>query len=365
MLHMTLPTTPRMRAALSSPLMKGLVAVASLTIAIIVIAHTWYWHQGISAAHQTVDAWKRAILDQGGRVELDGLMYGGYPFAFEIGAKSVLIETTSPSLAWSWRGTAIHGQASIWTPNVVSARLNAKHQWQVRNERDADWSSLTLAQATTNFTLSDGRLSQFIATLNDIQVAGSRLSKPVSITSIKLSANLENGAPDGPHYRFTGRVRQTDLPIAETFPIGSTLDQLAWALTAQAPLPSSLAFEDIAAWRDDGGTVEIESLSVRWGTLTIDARGTLSLDDRNRPLAALSATVRGHRAAVDSLVQAGTLRPSEGAAAKIALSVFSKSADNGGIVLPFTAQNGWLTAGPLRLLRVQPVDLFWGGGKRP
>ena len=346
-------------------MMKGLAAAASLTVAIIVIAHAWYWHQGISAAQHAVDAWTRAILDQGGRVELGGLTYGGYPFAFEIGADSVVIETTSPGLAWSWQGAEIHGQASIWTPNVVSARFNAKHQWQIRNERNADWSSLTLAQATTDFTLSDGRLSQFIATLNDIQVAGSRLSQPVSTTSIKLSANLENGGPDGPHYRLTGRVRQTDLPIAETFPIGGTLDQLAWALTAQAPLPSSFAFEDIAAWRDDGGTVEIESLSVRWGILTIDARGTLSLDDRNRPLAALSATVRGHRAAVDSLVQAGTLRPSEGAVAKITLSVLSRSADNGGIVLPLTAQNGWLTAGPLRILRLQPLDFFWGSGTRP
>ena len=345
--------------------MKWLAAAASLTIAIIVIAHTWYWHQGISAAQQTVDDWTGAILDQGGRVELDGLTYGGYPFAFEIGAKSVLIETTSPSLVWAWRGAAIHGQANIWSPNVVSARLNASHQWLVRDERNTDWSSLTVGRANTDFTLSDGNLSRFTAVLNDIQISGSRLPGPVSTTSITLSANLDRGDHDEPLYRFTGRVRQTDLPISETFPISNTLDQLAWALTAPAPLPSSIAFEDIAMWRDDGGTVEIESLAVRWGDLTIDARGTLSLDDRNRPLAALSATVRGHRALVDSLVQAGALRPSEGAAAKIALSVLSKSADNGGIVLPLTAQNGWLTAGPLRLLQVQPLDLFWSGGKRP
>lgn len=346
-------------------MMKGLAAAASLTIAIILIAHTWYWHQGITTAQQTVDAWTRTIVDQGGRVELDGLTYGGYPFSFEIGANSVLVETTSPSLTWSWRGAAIHGEARIWSPNAVSARLNASHQWQVRDERNSDWSSLTVEQTSTDFTLSDGTLSRFIAVLNDIQMSGSRLSGPVSTTSIKLSANLERGTQDGPLYRFTGRVRQTDLPIAETFPISSTLDQFAWALTAPAPLPSSIAFEDIARWRDDGGTVEIESLAVRWGVLTIDAQGTLSLDERYRPLAALSATVRGHRALVDSLVQAGALRPSEGAAAKITLSVLSKSADNGGIIVPLTAQNGWLTAGPLRLLQVQPLDLFWSGGKRP
>ena len=345
--------------------MKGMAATASLTTAIIVIAHTWYWHQGISTAQHTVDAWTRAILDQGGRVELDRLTYGGYPFAFEIGAESVLIEAPSPNLTWSWRGAAIHGHASIWAPNVVSAYFNANHQWQVRGESDTDWSSLTIEQATADFTLSEGRFSRFIAILNDIQVAGNRLPGPVSTKSIDLSANLESGAHDEPLYRVTGRVRQTDLPIAETFPFSNRLDQLAWVLTAQAPLPSSMAFEDIARWRDDGGTVEIESFAVRWGTLTVDARGTMSLDDRNRPLAALSATVRGHRAVVDSLVQAGTLRPSVGAAAKIALSVLSKSADNGGIVLPLTAQNGWLTAGPLRLLRVQPLDRIWGGGKQP
>ena len=118
-----------------------------------------------------------------------------------------------------------------------------------------------------------------------------------------------------------------------------------------------MAFEDIARWRDDGGTVEIESLAVRWGTLTVDARGTMSLDDRNRPLAALSATVRGHRAVVHSLVQAGTLRPSEGAAAKIALSVLSKSADNGGIV-PAAHR-------PERLVDRRAFAAFAGAAPRP
>ena len=345
--------------------MKGAVAAASLAIAIAVIAHTWYWHQGISVAERTVTAWTDDILKQGGRVELSGLAYGGYPFSFEVNAESIDIEATNPGLTWSWRGGGVHGQARIGSPNTIAVRLTGDHEWRAEDEGNGNWTAVTIGKAVTDFTLSEGKLSRIVVALNDVRAAGNRLLGPIATESITLSGNLEKGAGSPPSFRITGRARHTNLPLADSFPFGTTVDQLAWNLTARAPWPSSAILQDVAAWRDDGGTIEIESLALRWGTLTVDARGTLSLDDRYRPLAALSATVRGHRAMVDSLVQAGTIRPAEGAAAKIALSVFSKSAENGGIVLPLTAQDGWLTAGPLRIYRLHPLDSFFRAAPRP
>lgn len=362
---MPLPATPQFRAALSSPLLKGAVAATSVTIAIAVIGHTWYWQQGISAVEQTVAAWTDRIREQGGRVALSGLAYSGYPFSFEVSAEAIDIESASSGLVWSWRGGAAQGQARVWSPNTIAVHFTGNHEWRMEDEGNGNWSSMAIGNAVTDFTLSDGMLIRLIATLNDVRAVGNSLLGPVATESVMLSGNLENGVGSAPSFRTTGRLRQTCLPIADSFPLGTTIDQLAWNLTASAPLPSSATLQEVTAWRDDGGTIEIDSLALRWGTLTVDARGTLSLDDRYRPLAALSATVRGHRAAVDSLVQAGTIRPAEGAAAKIALSVFSDAAENGGIVLPLTAQDGWLTAGPVRISPLYPLDSFLGPALRP
>ena len=80
-------------------------------------------------------------------------------------------------------------------PNVVSAYFNANHQWQVRGESDTDWSSLTIEQATADFTLSEGRLSRFIAILNDIQVAGTDSPDRSPQKSIDLSAKSGEWRP--------------------------------------------------------------------------------------------------------------------------------------------------------------------------
>ena len=126
----------------------------------------------------------------------------------------------------------------------------------------------------------------------------------------------------------------------------------------------SASAENLAAWCDDGGTVEIKSLALHWGTLTVDAKGTLSLDHRFRPIAALSATVRGHRALVDSLVRAGTIRPAQGARTKITLDVFSDPANGGSVTIPVTVQDGWFNSGPLQVFRLSLVVSFPGAGSQ-
>jgi Uncharacterized protein conserved in bacteria (DUF2125) len=128
---------------------------------------------------------------------------------------------------------------------------------------------------------------------------------------------------------------------------------LMGALSA-APLEQALA-----AWRDDGGTVEVRRFYFSAGGINLLANGTLALDNQMRPMGAASAAIRGYDAAIDRLTAVGTVNPRDAQLAKLLLSAIAQPGNDGERVLnvPITGQNGWLYVGPVRLTRLYPLKL--------
>jgi hypothetical protein len=356
---MSLPVLPRLRVGTFPRFTQWIIAFISVTSVILVVFHTWYWHQGISVTERTIEDWFQTIKSEGGIVRLTNLRFSGYPLAFEVKADSIAIQSASTGAAWTWRGGAIHGRAGIWSPNIITANLSDGHEWHSKPQGTNKQLRAGLVTAVAEIEISNSRIQSLNASLTGIHVVSTALAEHFTIESLDISGFGDLSPSDPPLLRLQGQARQTQLPIIKMPGLGSVIEKVTWNLYATGILPKSLGEHDIATWRDNGGTINVELFSLQWGILTINAEGTLSLDKRNRPIAALSATVRGHRAVIDSLVQFGQIRPVEGAAAKIGLGAFSESAENGGIVLPLTAQSGWLAAGPLRIFPLQPLDFSW------
>ena len=335
-------------------LAKVATAATSVTLALLLIAHAWYWRVGVSLVEDTIAGWSDEIRERGGRVEIEGFAIGGYPLRFDVSAASVLVEAMGPPLAWSWRGDAVRAQARVWEPGIVAVRLSGGHEWRMKDRDGASRTTVSVDGLTAGFEIADSELKSLKASLKNIAASRDGLAGPVTAKSAVVSGMRERGAEAVGAFRSTGRIRRAELPLAPSISLGAVVDRLTWDLVV-APLPASAGAEGLAVWRDDGGKVDIDSLALRWGALVVDAEGTISLDRRFRPLAAVTATVHGHRALIDSLVQAGRMGAVKGAAAKIAVGVLSDPADDGGIVVPLIAQDGWLTAGRWRVLRLPPV----------
>ena len=96
---------------------------------------------------------------------------------------------------------------------------------------------------------------------------------------------------------------------------------------------------------------------MRWGALSVDAVGTLSLDDELRPLAAMTAEIVGYAALLEALARTGAIKARDASLATTALGLLAKPGPNGTrvLTLALTAQNGTLFVGPLALLRLAPV----------
>jgi hypothetical protein len=128
-------------------------------------------------------------------------------------------------------------------------------------------------------------------------------------------------------------------------------------LSFKGRLPGGTLANSIAAWRDDGGSIEINKVAVRWGPVDADGNGTLALDEQNRPLGAFTARWRGYDETIDALQATGQLKPFPAAAAKIALRALARQNKDGPdeVQIPLTAQDGRLFVAGIPLLPVPPL----------
>src|SRR5262249_34861915 len=90
------------------------------------------------------------------------------------------------------------------------------------------------------------------------------------------------------------------------------------------PLP-----EAIAAWRDDGGTIEVNHLVLVSAPIDFDGNGTLALDAQNRVQFSFVGRLRGYAETVDALARAGTLPPWQAIAIAGALRAFQRQGLDG------------------------------------
>jgi len=145
-------------------------------------------------------------------------------------------------------------------------------------------------------------------------------------------------------------MRQVGVP-APPADFGNIINELAFGVTIKGSVPAGPLAPAVAAWRDAGGTIEVDSLHLQWGGLGVTANGTLALDQGLQPIAAFSGGIEGFGAILNALVAADQMTPEQAALVQIALTALARPGPDGKpqITAPFTIQNGKIYLGPARL----------------
>lgn len=123
-------------------------------------------------------------------------------------------------------------------------------------------------------------------------------------------------------------------------------------------LPPGRLSASVPLWRDEGGVIELHRLTLDAG-LQVTLEGTMALDRELRPIGAGTAALRNQDVLLDGLAAAGRLDAKQLPMARILLGALAKPGADGKpeIRAPITAQNGWLTLGPLKVAPLPPLHL--------
>jgi hypothetical protein len=150
-----------------------------------------------------------------------------------------------------------------------------------------------------------------------------------------------------------------DLALPDAPPgLGRTIADIGVGLTLRGKLVSGPLREAAAAWRDSGGTLELDQFRLHWGELGVTASGTLALDGELQPVGGFSGAVAGYDQLMSTLVAAGRVKASDARMARLALAILAKAGPDGRpeISTSFTLQNGEMFLGPAKLGKAPRID---------
>jgi hypothetical protein len=277
-----------------------------------------------------------------------------------------------------WQSVAIEGFPAVFRFRFTAAtasgdkpvRLAATaplvfaeaHPWDLRRWRlDApNGVSVTLPEELVGATAAvvDGelRLDEVGGTVIDLaarDVAGSGLAQGLRIGDAATKLVLPEHPPAShldPELSAAIRLAQVSLPAAVP-PFGRDIEALSVAATIKGALPPGKLRDALAAWRRDGGTIELTDGTLHWGALAASANGTLALDDQLQPIGALTATIENHDAIVDAAVASGSLRARDAGLLKIVLGLMAKPGADGRkqLTLPVSLQHDHVYLGPAQI----------------
>ncbi len=152
-------------------------------------------------------------------------------------------------------------------------------------------------------------------------------------------------------------ARELTLPAAPPG-FSPTVDDLGFSLTLMGSFPPGPLRQAATAWRDGGGTVELDHLDLRWGDMQINGSGTLALDNDLQPIGGFSGGVSGFDQLLNALVAAGRVKSSDARVARLALALLAKAGPDGRpeIATSLTIQNREMYLGPAKLGPAPRID---------
>lgn len=146
-----------------------------------------------------------------------------------------------------------------------------------------------------------------------------------------------------------------DISLSDAALFGPNAKKAEASLLLHGPLPRRGGADEIRAWRENGGKVEVAAAAVQWGALDLTAAGTVGLDAAYRLAGGLDLRIAGGDKAVAHIEKRGMLTEEGAAAAKTLLSFAALGGSGGRAQTPLVFADGKATLAGFPLAKLTPV----------
>ncbi|MFQ5954694.1 MAG: DUF2125 domain-containing protein [Kiloniellales bacterium] len=348
-----------------TPSPSSVIAVLSaVVIAVVTGGYTLYWFHLADGVLTGVDAWAAEQRDRGYVVAFRDLTVTGFPGRLRVRAAAPALGRASGALPWHWAGPTLVAELAPWDPRRATIRLPGAHRLDTVLDGRPRTVRADAASAVIEVLIDGrGRVRDAALKASDLSAAVVETGQAVSIAGLEIVVHrrwpAEMLGGDMRRDLDVGfAVEDLILPAQPNIPLGRRIHRLAGEAGARGPLPLDGTAAAAAAWREDGGRLDIRHLTLDWGRLQIVANGRLSLDERLQPRVDLDGRLRGWSALFDALVSMRQMGRTEATLASLALSALARpAADGGPPVLPakISLRDRRLYLGPVPLLKLAPV----------
>jgi len=292
-------------------------------------------------------------------IRYEALERGGFPFslAWHLINPKVKVDFLSHTVGFNTNKTTLSIHPFFKKSVIVQ---NQKTEWRLLNSRDhqkfkniSDNSRLSVSKnydgtMTVKFSANNSGIHQFVSTNKRKQWNKFALGKHFSAL-IKLP-NGERRTEKTSHYSMSFKINDIFI-INDSVIWPKDLDGITGAIELRGN-PGTFALEDLIAWRDNGGTIDIERIQFERAPNKLIVKGTLALDADLKPIGAGTIDFAGLATFLNEQQKAGRITKSEANFFNLAILVLSKTTkqqEKSMIRIPITAQNGKFKIGSFSL----------------
>jgi hypothetical protein len=293
-------TSPRSRKGLYIPLVLFVLAC---------LGWTGFWYFARSKAIEVMDAWMAREARLGRTWSCPERAIGGFPFRFEVTCAGPAFTSSEPSRLGSGSLGGLAVTARVVDPKQVIAAFTGPLKW---TSEVGDSLEMTFASARASYRGSAQALEDLGLDFDKPALTWQAPGlQPQTLSAGKAEFHMRRTPGDevATDIALIASAMQSDLLnviLSENSP--GRID-LRTRLTKLMPSPPRNWRETLELWRVAGGEARVEKLNLAKGPLTLDATGTLRLDEARR----LEGEVAGQAQGIDVLLRAFGMGPGGGA----------------------------------------------------
>ena len=329
------------------PIRLGLAAAALLVA--VFGAYSVYWFVVAGRLEDGVAQWAGSLRAQSLDLSWRAIRVDGFPLAFRVVLEEARLRGSATAPNGEFRVPLLSGSARPW--NFRLWQLTAADGVSATaNLAGGAVATLSVRRATGSATVAqEGGGMLWLSLKEPAADLGVRLAARDADLWLTLPPHL----PQTHTERAVGialDARGLSLPTVPA-PFKNPVDEVSFGVTVMGRVPAAPLRQAAAAWRDSGGTLELDQVALSWGSLRVTGSGTVALDPDLQPIGGFSGAVEGYGELLRALVAGGRMRPGDARLAQLALGMLAKPGADGRpeIATSFTIQNGEMFLGPAKL----------------
>ncbi len=323
------------------------------------LAWTAWWFVLANRAEHVINTEITALQARGVAVSYTARRVHGYPYRLSAGFENPDLRWRSGGREWRWRSAAADIHTEPWNLRHAIAVLQGAH-------------SLSLAGAPSPLTLDiDTEAARASLVLDK---AGKPQRLIAEITGLQLHSSRA-GDRDAGAARFQFAARQAPPPDSG-LDMAVQIDDLLLPLTpppaferrisflsadttlAGGPPPAAWTSADLARWRDRGGVLDVRTVEIHWGPMTLRGAGRVTLDGSLRLQGEIQARIAGFQGLIDILLAQRLINEGAAQLLGLVLGLAAEPSEDGGppeVRAPVTLNGGVLSLGPVPILTLPPL----------
>jgi hypothetical protein len=344
--------------------------IVAVLVLVIGIAVNGGWYYARYLALEAVDDWVAAQRAQGVAFAWTGREVTGWPLRLDglfVAPRAAMV---TPNRRLTWRGPDAALRFYLLAPDTIDLAAPGHHTLRIEQGDTQTDLALDAGDLVARAELAPGGLFRTLsAGGTDLRLAGPEDAPLASARAVQIfweQPPAREPAPGNLPASLRVAVRADALEFAPgvlpavPVPIlGNEIAVVRTSLTVNGAIdPYADVPEALAAWRDAGGTIDVERFEIAWGPVRMIAEGTAALDPDLQPEGAFTARVSGLAKLLTAMENARMIDARTAAIARITLAVLTRPAENGGppeARVPLTIQNGQLSVGPVALLKLPTI----------